>query len=57
MKYTSILEKITCLSKLVSGSIIYPIFLVVLFLIIGLFFVKKIKNKKSKKESVKEEGA
>ena len=46
MKYTTIFEKIECLFKLISKSNIYPIFLVVLLFLIGLFFTKKIKNKK-----------
>lgn len=46
MKYTSIFEKIQCVGELISGSIIYPIFLVIFALLVVLLFINKIKNRK-----------
>lgn len=46
MKYTSIFEKIACLGKIINTSIVYPIFLVILLILVAMLFIKKIKNKK-----------
>ena len=46
MKYTSIFEKIQCVGELISGSIIYPIFLGIFALLVILLFINKIKNRK-----------
>lgn len=46
MKYTSIFEKVACLSKIISSEIIYPIFLAILLMLVAMLFIKKIKNKK-----------
>ena len=46
MKYTSILEKLECIFKLISSSVMYPIFLLFLTLLIVLLVTKKLKDKK-----------
>ena len=46
MKYTSLFEKIGCLGQLITSSVIYPIFLSVLFVLMVVLFSKKIKRKK-----------
>ena len=46
MKYTGVLEKLECIYKLISSSIIYPIFLGFLAILILLLITKKLKNTK-----------